>query len=223
MQESMFGVETEYAFTQFARGGEALQRQVGLESMLASVPEKLQCLRDSRGSGFYLSNGSRLYIDVGQHPELSTPECLDPWEAVRYVLAGERILGILAREIERKHPGSKVSVYRCNVDYVTRQTWGCHESYLHRTTTAALAEEIIPHLVSRLIYTGSGGFNHHSSGTEFTLSPRVAHLGKNISGESTRDRGIFHTKDEPLCTNGYHRLHVLCGESLCSQLGGLSR
>ena len=29
-------------------------------------------------------------------------------------------------------------------------------------------------------------------------------------------RGIFHTKDETLSTSGYHRLHILCGESLCS-------
>ncbi len=32
-------------------------------------------------------------------------------------------------------------------------------------------------------------------------------------------RGIFHTKDESLSSEGYHRLHVLCGESLCSHLG----
>jgi hypothetical protein len=134
-------------------------------------------------------------------------------------MAGERILAMLAGEVERKHPGSKASVYRCNVDYVTGQTWGCHESYLHRTTTEALAEEIIPHLVSRLIYTGAGGFDSHSSGLQFTLSPRVPHLGRQISGNSTSDRGIFHTKDEPLCSSGYHRLHILCGESQCSQLG----
>src|SRR5262249_10940398 len=34
----------------------------------------------------------------------------------------------------------------------------------------------------------------------------------------TGQRGIFHTKDEPLCGNGYHRLHILCGESLCGDL-----
>jgi proteasome accessory factor A len=219
MQESLFGIETEYAFTHFAPGGKALKRAAGLETMLAFAPERLKCLNDSGAPGFYLSNGSRLYIDVGHHPELSTPECLDPWEAVRYILAGERILAMLAAEVERKHPGSKASVYRCNVDYITGQTWGCHESYLHRTTTEALAEEIIPHLVSRLIYTGAGGFDNHSSGLEFTLSPRAPHLGKGVSGHSTHDRGIFHTKDEPLCANGYHRLHILCGESQCSQLG----
>jgi len=219
MQEPLFGIETEYAFTHFAPGGETLNRGAGLEAMLAFAPKRLKCLRDSGAPGFYLSNGSRLYIDMGHHPELSTPECSDPWEAVRYILAGERILAMLAEEVEKKHRGSEASVYRCNVDYITGQTWGCHESYLHRTTTEALAEEIIPHLVSRLIYTGAGGFDNHSSGFEFTLSPRVPHLGLGVSGHSTHDRGIFHTKDEPLCTNGYHRLHILCGESQCSQLG----
>jgi proteasome accessory factor A len=219
MRESLFGIETEYAFTHFAPDGQALDRGAGLERILDLVPKRLKCLRDSAAPGFYLSNGSRLYIDVGHHPELSTPECLDPWEAVRYILAGERILADLAEEVESELPQSRASVYRCNVDYITKQTWGCHESYLHRTTTKALAEEIIPHLVSRLIYTGAGGFDSHSSGLQFTLSPRVPHLGKQISGNSTRDRGIFHTKDEPLCSSGYHRLHILCGESQCSQLG----
>jgi hypothetical protein len=51
---------------------------------------------------------------------------------------------------------------------------------------------------------------------EFTLSPRVAHLELVVSRSSTSERGIWHTKSEPLCS-GYSRLHVLCGESLCSE------
>src|SRR5208283_5977971 len=51
----------------------------------------------------------------------------------------------------------------------------------------------------------------------FTLSPRVAHISRVTSGDSTSDRGIFHTKNEPLCRDGYNRLHVICGESLCSE------
>jgi proteasome accessory factor A len=219
MQESLFGVETEYAFTHFGPGGKALDRSAGLERMFQLAHRQLKCLPDAGAHGVFLSNGSRLYIDVGQHPELSTPECSDPWEAVRYILAGERILTGLASELDKGRSGSKASIYRCNVDYVTGQTWGCHESYLHRARPEALAEEIIPHLVSRLVYTGAGGFDNHSSGLAFMLSPRVPHLVKKISGESTRDRGIFHTKDEPLCKKRYHRLHILCGESQCSQLG----
>jgi hypothetical protein len=80
-----------------------------------------------------------------------------------------------------------------------------------------LSEEIIPHLVSRIIYTGAGGFDSLSPGLTYTLSPRVPHLEKVVSESSTSARGIFHTKDESLSSGGYHRLHLICGESLCSQ------
>jgi proteasome accessory factor A len=219
MHEPLFGIETEYAFTHFAPRSTTLSREAGVMRLLELARERLRCLDDGRASGVFLSNGSRLYLDAGHHPELSTPECLDPWELVRYVLAGERILADLAREVEKEHPDSRVSVYRSNVDYLTRQTWGCHESYLHRAAPGVLVEEIIPHLVSRLIYTGAGGFDARSPGAAFALSPRAFHLVKKVSRESTRDRGIYHTKEEPLCGGGYRRLHILCGESQCSQLG----
>jgi len=82
---------------------------------------------------------------------------------------------------------------------------------------ASLQPQIVPHLVSRIIYTGAGGFNPLSSGLEFTLSPRVAHISRVVSGDSTADRGIFHTKNEPLCRDEHNRLHIICGESLCSE------
>jgi hypothetical protein len=83
---------------------------------------------------------------------------------------------------------------------------------------SVLAAEIIPHLVSRLVYTGAGGFDPTQAEPRFVLSPRVSYLQSTCSSNSVNSRGIFHTKDEPLC-RGYHRLHVICGESLCSQLG----
>ncbi|MBM4268011.1 MAG: hypothetical protein FJ144_15590 [Deltaproteobacteria bacterium] len=49
------------------------------------------------------------------------------------------------------------------------------------------------------------------------MSPRVPHLVRVVSNESMHTRGNFHTKEEPLCEGGYRRLHVLCGEALCSQ------
>jgi len=103
------------------------------------------------------------------------------------------------------------------VDYSgTHATWGCHESYLHRISLDVLQPQVIPHLVTRLIYTGAGGFNPLSQGLAFTLSPRVAHIELVVSRSSTTERGIWHTKSESLCS-GYNRLHVLCGESICSE------
>lgn len=171
------------------------------------------------GHGLFLENGSRFYIDSGGHPELATPECTDPGELVRYVLAGEKILSRAAARVESGEQGTaSVMVLKSNVDYSgSRATWGCHESYLLRSDPPLLAEEIIPHLVSRLIYTGAGGFDSTAPGVEFTLSPRTAHLVNTISSDSTSSRGIFHSKDEPLARAGLHRLHLLCGESLSSE------
>ena len=35
--------------------------------------------------------------------------------------------------------------------------------------------ESIPHLVSRIIYTGAGGFDNAAAGIQFMISPRVPH------------------------------------------------
>ena len=80
-----------------------------------------------------------------------------------------------------------------------------------------LPSEVIPHLVSRVIYTGAGGFDNRSASIEFMLSPRVTHLMQVASGNSTSERGIFHSKDESLSGYDYQRLHILCGDSVCSQ------
>ena len=55
--------------------------------------------RSSRGAArnVFLSNGARLYLDVGSHPEYATPECDDVRQLVIHDRAGERILeGLVA-------------------------------------------------------------------------------------------------------------------------------
>jgi tetratricopeptide (TPR) repeat protein len=166
-----------------------------------------------------LGNGSRFYIDCGAHPEFCTPEVDNPWDVVCYTEAGAELLQGLASELQRAQSGPDLRLFRCNVDYLTHATWACHENYGHRTDPLGLPLQIIPHLVSRIIYTGAGGLNPFSPGIEFCLSPRVYHLDRTTSSSSTDNRGIFHLKDESLGGRGWHRLHVLSGDSLCSQLG----
>lgn len=216
MAERLMGIETEYAVSAMYSGGGSFDQNELVNRLLGLARGKLVHLPDI-GGGLYLGNGARFYLDYGNHPELTTPECTNPWDVVRYILAGERILAGLAQELARDL-GVEVMVFKSNVDYGSRWvTWGCHESYMHRAAPYALSDQIIPHLVTRIIYTGAGGFNSQSSGLEFTLSPRVPHLANVVSNNSTSDRGIFHTKDESLTRPGFHRLHIICGESLCSE------
>jgi proteasome accessory factor A len=218
MAERLFGVETEYAINGM-RGQEAADRALIVRNLLDLAHGTLPHLRDSSSSGLFLENGARLYLDCGLHVEHATPECANPWDAVRYIEAGHRtILDLIQKFASGRGCGVETGCYRINVDYSGNPaTWGCHESYLHRIPPDALPAHLIPHLVSRIVYTGAGGFDPLSGGLRFTLSPRTSHIERTISADSTNNRGIFHTKDEPLC-NGHHRLHVLCGESLCSQL-----
>jgi hypothetical protein len=138
---------------------------------------------------------------------------------VRYVEAGHRtMLNLMQKMTCERTPEIQSACYRVNVDYSgTGATWGCHESYQHGMQPAALPAELIPFLVSRIIFAGGGGFDPFCGGLRFTLSPRAAHIERAISPDSTGERGIFHSKNEPLCA-GYNRLHVLLGESLCSRL-----
>lgn len=214
----LFGVETEYSVTGISPGG-AMDRGVVLHSLLERARRQLVQLPDLHPSGgVFLRNGSRFYADCGLHPEVCTPECANPWDAVRYIEAGHSILTRLASSVESEsRPGTEIMAFRCNVDYSgSHTTWGCHESYIHRMSQGALQAQIVPHLVTRLIYTGAGGFNPLSRGLEFSLSPRMAYFRRVDTDSSTSGRGIWHSKSEPLCA-GFRRLHVLCGENLCSE------
>ena len=221
MRERLMGVETEYAFTAFRRNGTVADLHETLARIEALAEERLAHLPAKGQRGFFLENGARFYRDYGghdAHQEFATPECPNPWDVVRYILAGEHILFGLSRELALRDPTLGEGIYfKHNIDYSGHGTsWGCHESYLTRTPVAELPSHLVPHLVSRLIYTGAGGFNPFSRKTEFLVSPRVAHLSHLLSPGSEHSRPIFHTRDEPLSAPGYHRLHVICGESLCS-------
>ncbi|MGH7467135.1 MAG: proteasome accessory factor PafA2 family protein [Longimicrobiales bacterium] len=216
-RRTLMGVETEYAVSGVARKGD-LEPANLFTDLIADVKQRHAHVADSY-NGLYLGNGARFYLDCASHPEYATPECPAPREVLAHIRAGERIVATAASAAHARHRDlTEVNVFRSNVDYRNGTTWGCHESYLHRTDPTTLPPMLIPHLVSRLIFTGAGGFNPRSPGLEFTLSPRAWMLECAISGNSTSTRGIFHTKNETLSSDGYHRLHLLCGESLCSDL-----
>jgi len=219
--ERLFGLETEYAYALLDRQGQRIAQTVAVLRLLEAAQRRLIHLPDVRSAGMFLTNGARLYIDCGDHPEFAGPEVTNPWDAARYIKAGEAILADLAAEAAgHAQAGAQACLFRQNVDYSgSGCSWGSHESYLHRADPQLFRAHLIPHLVSRLIYTGGGGFDSRYPGIRFVLSPRVPHLSAEVSHESTCSRGILHTKDESLSAPGWHRLHLLCSESLFSEWG----
>jgi hypothetical protein len=210
------GVENEYRFAAYDRHRKRIDQGVAVERFFRVARKSVCHLPDIESSGMYLANGARFYPDCGK-PEMASPEVASPWELCRFVKAGERILADVAMAMARERGVSEVVLSRHNVGYgAVPTTWASHASFGHRADPGVLPQQLIPHFVSRVIYTGAGGFNSRSAGIEFMLSPRVAFLQTDVSHGSTENRGIFHCKHEPLCS-GFHRLHVLTGESLCSE------
>jgi proteasome accessory factor A len=215
----LFGLETEYAYVGKLNDGAGDEEctddgQLFLRKAVSLLPH----LPGER-SDLFLANGSRLYIDCGGHPELATAECTNPWQAVRYCLAGDQIMRQVASRLDDgPSPLIEGWLSKCNVDYSgAKTTWGCHHSFLYRCGQADLFKQLIPHLASRIVYSGAGGWNPFNDGLQFTLSPRSLHLKMAISDDGTHDRGILNKRDESLSSDGNERLHLQCGDSLESQ------
>ncbi len=167
-----------------------------------------------------LTNGARYYVDHA-HPEYSTPECADALSLVRYDKAGERVL---ARSVDAASAllpaGQDIAVYKNNSDG-KGNSYGCHENYLldRSVPFARIASAIMPHFVSRQIYTGAGKVGSEAAATSsetvpFQLTQRAEFFEEEVGLETTLKRPLVNTRDEPHAdASKYRRLHVIVGDA----------
>ena len=172
-----------------------------------------------RASAVVLTNGARLYVDHA-HPEYSSPEVLTPHDAVVWDLAGEliarRAMTALAEGAEGISPG-KVVLYKNNVDG-KGATYGSHENYLVRRDLAFsdLAPVLIPFLVTRPVVAGAGrvGIGQRSQRPGFQMSQRADYVESDVGLQTTFNRPIVNTRDEPHADAArFRRLHIINGDA----------
>ena len=96
MDRRIYGIETEYGVTCTFNG----QRRLSPDEVARYLFRRV--VSWGRSSNVFLRNGSRLYLDVGSHPEYATAECDDIRELVIQDRAGERILEGLLVDAERR-------------------------------------------------------------------------------------------------------------------------
>ncbi|MBW2293626.1 MAG: proteasome accessory factor PafA2 family protein [Deltaproteobacteria bacterium] len=217
MQKRIYGIETEYGIIFTPEGRKTLP----VEKAIRFLFEKL--ITTEHFLNVFLENGARFYQDTGCHPEYATPECSSPRQVAIYDQAGERILEDLQNYAEEKIreeriPG-KLSIFKNNTDFVGN-SYGCHENYLvdRDVDFYYLAEQLIPFLVTRQIYTGAGKVFQTQDGVHYCVSQRAQHIYQKISGTTTNDRSIINTRDEPHADREkYRRLHVIVGDSNMSE------
>jgi proteasome accessory factor PafA2 len=167
-----------------------------------------------------LTNGARYYVDHA-HPEYSTPECSNVYEVIRYDKAGELILADSIQAASRALPvGQSLVVLKNNSDG-KGNSYGTHENYLMDRSVpfARIVANVMPHFVSRQIYTGAGKVGseapaHGRDPIEFQITQRADFFEEEVGLETTLKRPIVNTRDEPHCdAHKYRRLHVIVGDA----------
>jgi len=217
MQRRIFGLENEYGVTCVLRG----QRRLSPDEVARYLFRRV--VSWGRSSNVFLENGSRLYLDVGSHPEYATPECDSLYDVVAHDKAGERILEGLVEsaEIRLAEEGIRgdIYLYRNNTDSAGN-SYGCHENYLIRRHAdfQRTIDTLIPYLVTRQIWAGAGKLLNTARGTVYSLAQRSEHIWEGSSSATTRSRPIINTRDEPHAdAEKYRRLHVIAGDSNMSE------
>jgi proteasome accessory factor A len=184
----------------------------------------LELIRDSdlHSAGEWVTNGSRCYYDVG-HFEVSTPECSNPFDLVVWEKAGEKMLDWVRKVMEEKYVGRgrKIWAFKNNTS-PDGTSYGSHENYcVDRSLNfpAKYVKELVPHLTTRLVYTGSGDILDG----KYVLSPMAYMTSTVVSGETMHDTGVLNTRDEPHAGDQYRRLHVIVGDALMNETAILLR
>ncbi|MFC0315520.1 Pup--protein ligase [Gordonia phosphorivorans] len=217
MERRIMGIETEFGVTCTMEGHRRLSPDEVARYLFRRV------VAWGRSSNVFLPNGSRLYLDVGSHPEYATAECDSVQQLVTHDRAGERILEDLLIDAEQRLAdegiGGDIYLFKNNTDSAGN-SYGCHENYLVSRTGefGRVSDVLLPFLVTRQLICGAGKVLTTGSETRYCLSQRADHVWEGVSSATTRSRPIINTRDEPHAdAEKYRRLHVIVGDSNMSE------
>jgi proteasome accessory factor PafA2 len=165
------------------------------------------------------TSGARFYVDHA-HPEYSSPETTNAWDAVIWDKAGELVMHAAAQAAGAADDQPVLKIHKNNVDG-KGASYGSHENYLYpRSVDAeAIQAALIPHFVTRQVYTGAGriGLGEAGQAPGFQISQRADYIETTVSLETTLNRGIINTRDEPHVGSEWARLHVIIGDANLSE------
>lgn len=174
------------------------------------------------GRKYLASNGGCVYIDL-EHLELCLPEVLSAYDHVACWHAMLRIArGALESANEKLPSGKKIQVlvnnsdgqgnsYGSHLDFlITRRAWdNIFRRKIHYMLYLAAFQ------ASSIVYTGQGKAGSENAAPEvsFQLSARADFFERLVGAQTTHNRPIVNSRDEPLCGNGaageMARLHVI--------------
>lgn len=207
------GVETEFGVTAYHGSRQVLTPEEVARYLFRPV------VAQHRSSNVFTANASRLYLDVGSHPEYATAECDSLSQLLAYDKAGERIFHRLSQQCDEalRNDGFTGSTYlfKNNVDS-RGNSYGAHENYLISRELAlkSFGQQLLPFLITRQLICGTGKI----AGDKFVISQRADQVWEGVSSATTRTRPIINTRDEPHGdSHRFRRMHVIVGDSNMSE------
>lgn len=199
---------------------------VARERFLPKGPSQM-ARRAAKALGIYaihqhLSNGARFYIDIGDHPEYSTPECDGIDEAVAHELAGEEVVQAALLQRLREVGPHTIHDARSPIKHLNKRNLdnrkiacGAHESYsIARgalgSDARAVKHALATHLATRSIMTGAGMYEND----RWVVAQKIRKLNilEGTLAHGT-NRPLIDTRDESLAGPKWQRVHVSCGDS----------
>lgn len=177
------------------------------------------------------TNGARYYVDHA-HPEYSSPEVSNAWDAMIYDAAGDYVLRQSVEDLNQlweqqisilkdQDPCPPLKIYKNNVDG-KGASYGSHENYQYSRAIDfdKVVAALIPFFVTRQVIIGAGrvGIGEEGEIDGFQISQRADYFFQEISLETTLNRGIVNTRDEPHANAvKFRRLHTIIGDANMSQ------
>lgn len=215
------GSETEYSVIAAPSDPDSPLTSAQLAGELCRQVFREECPDVSKGPSngdTMLENGGRSYLDVNSHPEMASPETTNALDAAKWNFAGDVRYALARHELRKAYGDPKLMfVFRNNRD-LAGNTWGAHENHLYPRDLpfSDLVLFLAPHLVSRQILVGAGYFDQDIGGgivSDINLSQRAQVMRKVVSSDTTQQRPLINTRDEPHSAEKFRRLHLIPGDS----------
>jgi proteasome accessory factor A len=217
VHKRILGLDSEYGVTCVFRG----QRRLSPDEVARDLFRRV--VPGDRSSDVLLRNGARLRLEVASHPEYATPECDNTLDLIAHDKAGERILEELGVDAQRRlrEAGIAADVYlfKNSTDPVGKSS-GCRETYQVGAygEFGALADMLIPFLVTRQVICGAGTVLQTPRGAVFSLSQGAGLRWKGLSPARIRSRPLINIRSEPRVGGTvFRRLHVAVSDPNMSE------
>lgn len=168
--------------------------------------------------GNFLSNGSKLHVDVGSHLEYATPEDDSIMGTLANELAGEEIVyQLLQRMILQSKGPNKLHAFQLNKRVLDDggNTWGYHENYGCNANAVQIGEEELAlvglHLATRNFFAGAGAATSYG----YVMSQKVQNLNIEYDlGSSGKSQPLLSGRKQPLAEGDvWTRVHVTSGDA----------